>query len=262
MNVESKEYQEHTVFEQLNNFIKFYDWWSYSIMLFTSLGTKAIINIDTYVYSSMKGTLESIELVLKNGKINDAYAILRKFHDSIIMNVYTNLYLADNHSYQNLIVKKIDGWMRGTDQLPNFRAMTNYIKDNDATKELYLLININDRYENIRSRCNNNTHYNFYSNVMLNDNKVYNENRGKYLDAIQHDLIHLVVMHLTYMFTIAEHYMISSDYTDFLDCGMTPPDDSQYWVANAIQEIFDSLIKKNRPDLGAYILSNTCMKLN
>ncbi len=261
MNVESREYQEHPVFDKLDKFISFYEWWSNSIMLFSTLGTKSIINIDTYVYSSMKGTLESIKLILSNGKINDTYAILRKFHDSIIMNVYTNLYLDDNHSLKNLIVKQVDGWMQGTEQLPNFRTMTNFIKDNAKTKELYILINTNSRYDKIRERCNNNTHYNFYSNVMLNDNKVYNDSRGKYLDAIQHDLIHLVIMHLTYIFTVSEHYMISSDYTDFLDCGITPPEDSQYWVAIAIQEIFDEVIKRNRSDLAKYILSRTCMKL-
>jgi hypothetical protein len=49
--------------------------------------------------------------------------------------------------------------MDGSDQLQNFRAMTNYIKDNSATKALYDLINKDDRYKRIRDRCNNNTHY-------------------------------------------------------------------------------------------------------
>ncbi len=261
MHVESQEYQEHPLFGKLDELAKFYDWWSFSIMMFMTSGTKSVLNIDTYVYSSMKGTLESIKLILKNGHINDAYALIRKFHDSIIMNVYTNLYLTYNHSLENFIVEEIDGWIQGTKQLPNFRAMTNFIKDNPETRELYLLINIDDRYEKIRDRCNNNTHYNFYRNVMLNDNKIYNKDSYRYLDTIQHDINHLVVMHLTYIFSIAEHYMMSSDYTDHLDCGTTPPEDSQYWVANAIQNIFDDLIRKLRPDLSAYILSKVCMIL-
>jgi len=261
MDVKSADYQDHKVFKQLDKLIDYYDWWSFSIMHFMTMGTKSVLNIDTYVYSSIQGTLQSIKLVLKDGQINDAYALIRKYQDAIIMNVYTNLYLSDNHSLDNFIVKRIQGWMDGSEQLPNFRAMTNYIKDNKATKTLYDLINIDDRYERIRDRCNNNTHYNFYRNVMLNDSKVYNQNRSKYLDTIHHDLKHLVLMHLAYIFSIAEHYMASSDYMDHLDCGMNPPEGSQYWVANGVQEIFDQIIRSLRPDIATYILENTSMKL-
>lgn len=262
MDVKSTEYQNHTVFALLDELITYYDWWSFSIMSFMSSGTKSIINIDTYIYSSIHGTLQSIKLILQDGQINDAYALIRKFQDAIVMNVYTNLYLSDNHSLDNFIVKKVQGWLDGSDQLPNFRAMTNYIKDNRATKTLYDLINKDDRYERIRDRGNNNTHYNFYSNVILNVSNAYNKDRGKYLDTIKHDLEHLVLMHLAYIFSIAEHYMVSSDYMDHLECGMTPPENSQYWVANGVQEIFDKIIKKSRPDIAKYVLETTSMQLN
>ncbi|MCX2479413.1 hypothetical protein OQY15_09955 [Pedobacter sp. MC2016-15] len=262
MDVKSAGYQGHTVFKLLDELITYYDWWSFSIMSFMTSGTKSVINIDTYVYSSIQGTLQSIKLVLQDGQINDAYALIRKYQDAIIMNVYTTLYLSDNHSLDNFIVTKIQGWMEGSEQLPNFRAMTNYIKDHKDTKALYNLINKDDRYERIRDRCNNNTHYNFYRNVMLNDSKVYNENRGKYLDTIQHDLKHLILMHLAYIFSIAEHYMVSSDYMDHLECDMTPPEDSEYWVANGVQEIFDQIVQKLRPDIAKHILEGTSMKLN
>jgi hypothetical protein len=111
MAVKSAEYQNHTVFKLLDELISYYDWWSFSIMSFMTMGTKSVINIDTYVYSSIQGTLQSIKLVLQNGQINDAYALIRKYQDAIIMNVYTNLYLSDNHSLDNFIVKKIQGWM-------------------------------------------------------------------------------------------------------------------------------------------------------
>lgn len=206
--------------------------------------------------------MQSIKLVLQDGQINDAYALIRKYQDAIIMNVYTNLYLSDNHSLDNLIVKQIQGWMDGSEQLPNFRTMTNYIKDNKSTKELYSLINCDSRYERIRDRCNDNTHYNFYRNVMLNDSKIHNKNRGKYLDIIQHDLKHLFLMHLAYMFSIAEYYMASSDYMDHLDIGITPPENSQYWVAYKVQNIFNEVVKRTRPDIALYILKNTSMDLN
>ena len=70
------------------------------------MGTKAILNIDTYIFSSIQGTVDSIKTILTNGRINDSYALLRKYYDSTIINIYSSLYLQDNHSLENFIVEK------------------------------------------------------------------------------------------------------------------------------------------------------------
>ena len=81
-----KEYQEHNVFEQLSEFSSFYKSLSFSTMNFISQGTNAI-NLDTYVFSSIQGTLDSICEILAKGRINDSYALLRKYYDSTIINI-------------------------------------------------------------------------------------------------------------------------------------------------------------------------------
>jgi hypothetical protein len=106
--ITDKEYIEHPVFNQLTKFAEFYKSLAYSIMLFVSMGTHSVINIDTYVYSSMQGTLESICDILYKGHINDAYALLRKFYDAVIINIYTNLYLDENFNIDNFVVEKIE----------------------------------------------------------------------------------------------------------------------------------------------------------
>lgn len=75
-------------------------------------GTTAFINIDTYAYSSIQGTLEPIKMTLAKGRINDSYALLRKYYDVTIINVYTNLYLETQHSFDNFIVEDIDKWVK------------------------------------------------------------------------------------------------------------------------------------------------------
>ncbi len=47
--------------------------------------------------------------------------------------------------------------------------------------------------------------------------------------------------------------MMLSDYVDSLDCGITPEEGSQYWVAPFVQNIFDLVINKERPDIAAAI---------
>ena len=55
--------------------------------------------------------------------------------------------------------------------------------------------------------------------------------------------------------------MIASDYVDSLDMGLTPEENSEYFVAPFIQEIFDSEIKFRRPDLAEEIKKKTKMML-
>ena len=256
-----KAYTEHSVFEQLTDYAEFYDDLSTIVMGWVTQGTTSIINIDTYVYLSIQGTLESIKDILINGRINDAYALLRKYYDSAIINIYTNLYLDDNFSIENFVVNKINDWLHGKEQLPEYRIMSNYIRKSEKLAEINRLLNKDNRYKEIRERCNDHTHYNFYKNLLLNNNKMLIENRNAILNIFSKDLENLFIMHLSYLFYINDKYMMSSDYVDSMDLGLTPEEGSQYFVASFIQEIFDKVIKKNRIDLATEIKNNTAMKL-
>ena len=256
-----KEYLEHPVFDELDYYSDFYDSLSFSIMSFISMGTTAIVNINTYAYSSIKGTIESIKDILKKGRINDAYALLRKYYDSTIINIYTDLYLQDNHSVKNFIVSKIDNWVKGTETIPEYRVISQYIKDSPKLSKINNLLQRDDRYKKIRNRCNDHTHYNFYTNYLLNDNKIYNPNRVKYLNVFAKDIQAIFIQHLAYTFFLNDYYMASSDYMDSMEMGIQPEEDSQYWVASFVQEVFDKIIKIKRYDLADAIKRHTMMQL-
>lgn len=256
-----KEYAEHSIFEQLQQYSDFYDSLSFSIMNLVSPGIEVFLNLDSCAYSSIKGTMESIGDVLKKGRINDGYALLRKYYDSTIINIYINIFLQDNCSIENFIVTQIDNWRKGTESIPEYRIISKYIKEFPKLQSISKLLKKDDRYKKIRDRCNNNTHYNFFRNMLLNDNEIYNPQRIKYLDVFSFDIESLFIQHFAYIFYLNEHYFMSSDYIDYLDLGMTPKEDSQYWVAPFIQEIFDKIIKSKRPDLAKEIKNNTEMKL-
>lgn len=253
-------YKEHHVFTQLSEYAGFYKSLSFSILGFITPGTNAICNIDSYVYSSIQGTLESIKDILIKGRINDSYALLRKYYDSTIINVYSNLYLNEKFSLENFVVKKIDDWLKGKEQLPGYSVMSKYIESSNKLSKINELLD-KDKYKKIRKRCNDHTHYNFYQNVLLNDNEIYLENRLESLNTFSKDLENIFVLHFSYLFYLNDHYMMSSDYVDSLDCGLTPEEGSQYFVAPFVQKVFDTVIKKNRMDLAEAIKSKTSMKL-
>src|SRR5574341_100396 len=132
-----KSYKEHLVFKQLSEYAQFYKNLSTSVMGWVTQGTiGSVLNIDTYVYSSIQGTLDSIKDILIKGRINDSYALLRKYHESVIINVYSNLYLDDNFSIENFVVEKINNWLHGKEQLPEYRIMSDYIRRSEKLAEV------------------------------------------------------------------------------------------------------------------------------
>src|SRR3990170_5200086 len=258
----NKDYLEHNVFEQLQYYADFYTNLALRIMGFIPHGTNKFFNIDTYMYTSIQGTLESIKNILKNGRINDSYTLLRKYYDSIIINIYSILYLKDNFTFEKFVVEQIDNWIKGKDRLPEFRTMSKYIKSSNQVSGLNKLIEKDFTYMEIRNRCNDHTHYNSYRYVVLNDNSVYNPNQLTILDSFSKDLRNLFIFHLSYVFYLNEYYMSSDDFIMSLEEGLTPEDNSQYYVASFIQDMFDKEIKKYRTDLYELIKSTTSMMLN
>ena len=262
MMVSDKMYAEHRIFLELDSYIDFYSSLSTSVFCFPTMGTTSICSIDTYVYSSIQGTVDSIKIILENGRINDSYSLLRKYHDSVMINTYSILYLQDNFSIDNFVVEKINNWLHGKEQLPEYRVMSRYIRESEKLKEINGCLYKDDRYKNIRDRCNDHTHYNYFNNVMLNDREVYLKNRLSSLDQLSEDVRDIFILHLSYIFTLNDHYMISSDHMDYLECGQVPPEGSEYWVAPYVKKAFGEIVSANRSDLAAIIKGNTAMQLS
>ena len=254
-------YKNHSVFGEIDRYIGFYEVLAHSVFKFVSMGTNAICNIDSYGFSSIQGTLTSIRTILRDGKINDAYALLRKYHDSCIITVYSNLYLQEHFRIDNFVVREIDEWLKGTARLPNYRVMSEYIRKSPVVAPITELLFADGRYKRLRVRCNDHTHYNFFQNVLLNDAEIRLPCRQSALDQFDNDVRDVFILHVAYLFFANGHYMVSSDYLDDLECGLTPEPNSQYWVAAFVQEIFDSIVTRYRPDLAKRIKEATSMHL-
>lgn len=75
----------------------FYDTLSYSNYTpvdvdYASIASKSkILNTAPYIYSSLAGTIESIYVLLHNGRCNDAMSLVRKYCDSIILEIYIRI---------------------------------------------------------------------------------------------------------------------------------------------------------------------------
>lgn len=253
-------YLSHPVFAQLDSYADFYKSLAFSVMNWLPGGIAGALNIDTYVLSSMQGTIESIKDLLTRGRINDAYALMRKYHDSAIINIYANLYLEDNYSLDNFVVQQIDDWVHGRQSLPRFSKMIDYIEKSARMRDVAALLNADETYRTIRKRCDDHMHYNFFAYVLVNDNEIHIDRQSP-LDQLTKDIEQIFIQHFAYLFTAKDNYMASSDYLDALEVGEQPEAGSQYFVAPFVQSMFDDVIKAKRPDVAAAIKRNTSMEL-
>lgn len=262
-----EKYVNHEIFTELKKFTEFYS--SISDMLSGSIthGTATSFNIDMYVFKSMEGTLDSIRDVLLKGRINDSYLLLRKYYDSAIINIYSNLFLEDNFSVEKFVVQEIAGWVKGEETIPSFEVMSKYIINSWRVKEITnILYNKAEFkgsiYDKIRQRCNEHTHFSNYFTLLLNDGDLHLEERFTALECLAVDIRNLFLLHISYLLYFREDYMRSSDYIDYLDAGLMPEEGSQQWVAQFIQEIFDEFIKPQRPEIASTIKAKTRMDLH
>ncbi|MCI5071850.1 hypothetical protein MRY82_02760 [bacterium] len=254
-------YLNHSVFSDLREVITFYDLLGFSVMSFFRGGTGSVVNFDTYIFSSVKNTLESIELTLEHGKIGDAFTLLRKYHDLSILSIYLNTYLSEkseNYTYNNII-----DWVNNKKKLPEntYKTMLNYIEKYEKLKNLKVLLNKSEIYIDIRKRCNDHTHLNYLNNILINDNEFHFQKKSRYLDLFRNDLKNIFVLFFSYTFTLNERYMNSCDYIDCLDMNITPADGSEYWVSEYVQNIFSKMIEPSYPEIANFIKKQTSMDL-
>jgi hypothetical protein len=91
------DYLKHEVFDVINDFIDFYEGISFSSFGFLSRGvSNDVFDIDSYIYSAIGGTLDSIRLVLEKGRINDAFALTRKYHEAVVMDIFKTFFFKIN----------------------------------------------------------------------------------------------------------------------------------------------------------------------
>ena len=169
--------------------------------------------------------------------------------------------LLEQSTWRDIYVEEIEKWLTGAESLPLLRVFSQYIASSSVAQEVNALFD-RDKFKKLSERCNDNVHLNYFRNLRINDTTVSHENQLVWLDQFAQDFRDLFVRHLVYVFSIRQEYMASSDYVDALDCGLEPAQDSQYWVAPFVQELFDVMVTPHRPDITQFIKDHSCMELH
>lgn len=256
----SEAYLNHKVFEDLEYMMQFYDSISMSCFSFIATGTHGITNYASYVYTAIKGTLDSIFVLLTKGRINDSYTLIRKLFDDILLEIYMDVTLKDKSSIDNFFVKEVNEWIQGKHRIPKTEKILKCLEKSERTKDLYPLFGWNTYLKKNRELLDDSVHSNRFQQMLLNCNDVYIENRERHLKNCEIILNQLFLLHLSFIFHLNPQYLMASDYMDCLEMGMTPPDGSQNWIASFAQDAFDVIIKPHKV-IANYILSTCHLKI-
>ena len=112
-------YTSHKVFERLSAIKNFY-----TVIFDRSWGfiqtplTKNFINTKCVLYPSIEGTIDSINILLNNGHINDAFALIRKYSDAIVLDIYKSIIIKETYeqffndvSWEVIANNKVSDWI-------------------------------------------------------------------------------------------------------------------------------------------------------
>ena len=259
--VKYEAYQNHQVFELIEHMRDFYEGISDTSFGFIPNGISGWGNYQTYVYMSIRSTLDSIKTLLKEGHITDAFVLIRKMLDTVLASIYLDVVREDQFDWiENFVVKDVDEWLKSNHWIPKTERIMGVLKESKSTKDLYPFFEWDTVMKKDRDFLDNHVHASSYRSILLNCQDLHLQNREKQLMNACYLLKRIMVLHLAFTFYMNGPYMMASDYRDYRDMGMTPPEGSESWIAPYAQDAFDEFVKPYGK-LATFIKERCCLEI-
>ena len=271
-----QEYLNNIVFDTIDDVIEFYNYLSDNDDTVTVMVAKGPLNYNYEIYLSMANTLESIKQLLKQGRMSDAFALIRKYNDAVILHTYTltcyekeeNNFFNEDYSLYNNVINE---WVNGRKALiekkkEEDKEQAYLVAIEEWNKELFGLLVNNDAqsiYGYLRSIENDNVHYNNWNTFRINNPEIRDFPISLSLLSEANDAIKLVfTIHFSYLILTKSAAMYSYDYINALEEGITPDENTRDCAASIISEMFEKYIEKHSKELADYLCSCTALKLS
>lgn len=252
-------YYNHEVFELIKHIIDYYDKVAYSCFGFIPNGTLGAANYSSYVFRSICTTLKSIKMLLKEGHLADAFVLIRKLFDTVMVEIYLNVVREEKYDWmENFVVKDVDEWIKRKIRIPRVNNILKVLKESKTTKDLYPFFGWNSYLKTNRDFLDEHVHVCNFRSVMLNCKDNYLESRETQLKNAAIVLKQIMIVHLAFTFYMNGHYMMADTYMSYKEMGDTPPEGSEHWLAKYAQDAFDEFIKPHTK-LAEFIKENCCM---
>lgn len=196
------------------------------------------------VLDSATRTLESIRFCCLNANFADAYSLLRKYRDDLFYYVY--LFTVADNSDLTLVVdveqlnedeKNIWDWVHNKQKDLHIGSVLKCIASHPSAKIAVQKFKLKDSFNKLADKLNNYVHSNgylFYNETY--DKLVMKKKTKEKCDEFGEAAIFITVAFLFLVVLINPLLIMSCDYIDSLDFGVTPPEGSQCWVAPFVSD--------------------------
>ena len=285
-----------TFAREIDYLIKFFQRFSelifYNGRLISFFTDKKTFFLNSYLIDSSAQTLRSIKLCCSIGSFSDANTLIRKLRDDLIQYVYIlsiinsrkpfieddlkNLKVDNSEEFANSFLnirinniltddeKAVSAWFsnkvsdleRPIKRKLEFENYMKTLQKNEDIAQILQEYNLKDYWEVLRRRLNDYVHNNGVKFAAQNSIKENNINLEVHLNNINIRTSYISSFFIVVLLMIDSALISSTDYMDHLNCDITPPEDSQYFVANFIQDFIDKKVSGLHPELKQYLKDN------
>lgn len=162
--------------------------------------------------------------------------------------------------------KGIDAWFTNTLHEPNYYVhrksyfttskYKQYLCGDELVNKCFKLY-LDDIWNDLDRTQNNFTHGNGRKFLIANNSLFADKECSEILlNKILKDIYMVTSWFLSVLILIEPNYIASSDYIDYLECELIPPEDSQYWIAPIVQKYIDEYVGKIHSELKSYLRNN------
>ena len=226
---------------------------------------KHLFSIRT-ISTAIELTAGSIISCCEAGCLADAFTLLRKYRDDLFFFLYivayeTNMHQEEKTEKTETMENNIDRWINNNLCNLSIGEVLKTIGQSSQVADAVKKYNMQNYFDTIERRLNDYVHSNGISYYNQNIIAYRNNELKELLFSLINDM-RLITVTFMFLLTLCSPLSImSSDYIDCLECNMTPPEGSQYWVAPYITDFFRKnmdLIDKSCID---YLRENTSMEI-
>lgn len=253
--------QNNQIYDLIDHMMDYYDGLWHTSYYFIPHGTMTIGNYASYIFLSIRATLDSIRLLLREGHITDAFVLIRKLFDTVLVEIYLNVVREDKYDWmKSLVVEDLDEWMKSNYWIPRTDKILKVLKDSKTTRDLYPWFGWDTYLKTNRTHLDNHVHASSYYSILLNCPQICLQDREKQLKNASIILKQIILVHISFTFFMNGQYMLASDYMEYRDMNMIPPEGSECWLAPYAQRAFDEFLKPHEK-LAAFIKERCCMTI-
>lgn len=246
-------------------------------------------SVNTTLIDSASKTIKSIKLCCSIGSFSDANTLIRKLRDDLLQYVYILIITVSRQSFRpesaresiketlNLLSRlppydtlsedeeAVKAWFENKVEELNprkkrmkldFENYMNVFRKNEKINKILKEFGLDHRWNELSRNLNNYVHNNGVKYSKHNIIDANNNILGTHLNEINNKTSYIVSVFVVLIILTKSDLIASTDYMDHVELEREPIENSQYFIANGIQEFIDTKISKIHPELIDFLKRN------